>query len=234
MFLRGLFYAESLILAETGNSVGAIQIAGTSEAAQLPFFVAACDYTLIGEELFAASAYLTGEPQQLGSLKGQDAGSCSRRRSCLVRLRRWSRFPPICRRRRGSFLALTCLGGGNAMKSTIPWLIAAIAGCVMIAAYFIPAAQSWQDEAGNGSRFWPRSRSCWAAPISACRICRRFRPARQGWGYAAVTLITFRITLGVGMFKVGVPVEDPEHPGRAPIRPKGAPVVAVRVRATTL
>lgn len=42
--------------------------------AQLPFFVAACDYTLIGEEFFAASAYLSGEPEQLGSLKGQDVG----------------------------------------------------------------------------------------------------------------------------------------------------------------
>ncbi|MBI3862217.1 MAG: hypothetical protein HY290_10010 [Planctomycetia bacterium] len=73
-FYMGTFFAESLILAETGNSIGAIQIAGTSQAAQLPFFVAACDYTLIGEELFAASAYLSGEPQQLGSLKGQDAG----------------------------------------------------------------------------------------------------------------------------------------------------------------
>jgi hypothetical protein len=73
-FYMGTFFAESLILAETGNSIGAIQIAGTNEAAQLPFFVAACDYTLIGEELFAASAYLSGEPHQLGSLKGQDAG----------------------------------------------------------------------------------------------------------------------------------------------------------------
>jgi hypothetical protein len=73
-FYAGTFFAESLILAETGNSIGAIQIAGTAEAAQLPFFVAACDYTLIGEELFAASAYLSGEPHQLGSLRGQDAG----------------------------------------------------------------------------------------------------------------------------------------------------------------
>ncbi|MBS0264035.1 MAG: hypothetical protein JSS02_19020 [Planctomycetes bacterium] len=73
-FYLGIFFAESLILAETGNAIGAIQIAGTSETAQLPFFVAACDYTLIGEELFAASAYLSGEPHQLGSLKGQDAG----------------------------------------------------------------------------------------------------------------------------------------------------------------
>ncbi len=74
IFYMGAFYAESLILAETGNSIGAIQIAGTAMPAQLPFFVAACDYTLIGEELFAASAYLSREPKLLGSLKGQDAG----------------------------------------------------------------------------------------------------------------------------------------------------------------
>jgi Domain of unknown function (DUF6754) len=73
-FYMGAFYAESLLLAETGNSIGAIQIAGTAMPSQLPFFVAACDYTLIGEELFAASAYLSGEPDQLGSLKGQDYG----------------------------------------------------------------------------------------------------------------------------------------------------------------
>jgi hypothetical protein len=73
-FYMGTFFAESLILAETGNSIGAIQVAGTAMPAQLPFFVAACDYTLIGEEFFAASAYLSGEPDQLGSLKGQDLG----------------------------------------------------------------------------------------------------------------------------------------------------------------
>jgi hypothetical protein len=73
IFLLGTFYAESLILAETGKSVGAIQIAGTAMVSQLPFFIAACDYTLIGEELFAASAYLSREPKLLGSLKGQDA-----------------------------------------------------------------------------------------------------------------------------------------------------------------
>jgi hypothetical protein len=74
IFMQGSFYAESLVLAETGNSVGAIQIAGTAQASQLPFFVAACDYTLIGEELFVAGAYLSKEPRQLGSLKGQDMG----------------------------------------------------------------------------------------------------------------------------------------------------------------
>ncbi len=74
IFLMGAFYAESLILAETGFTSGAIQTAGTAMPSQLPFFVAACDYTLIGEELFAASAYLSKDPHQLGSLKGQDVG----------------------------------------------------------------------------------------------------------------------------------------------------------------
>jgi hypothetical protein len=68
----GKFYAESLILAETGALAGSIQIAGTDEIAQIPFFVVACDYTLIGEELYAASAYLGREPILLGSLKAQD------------------------------------------------------------------------------------------------------------------------------------------------------------------
>ena len=74
VFLQGQFYAESLLMAETGNSIGAIQIAGTDSEHQLPFFIAACDYTLIGEELYAASAYLSKEPMLLGSLKGQDWG----------------------------------------------------------------------------------------------------------------------------------------------------------------
>lgn len=68
----GAFYAESLLLAEEGQASGAIQIAGTANPEQLPFFIAACDYTLMGEELFAAGAYLSKEPLMLGSLKGQD------------------------------------------------------------------------------------------------------------------------------------------------------------------
>jgi hypothetical protein len=73
VLLFGYYYAEALMLAETGASTGAIQIAGTDSQSQLPFFITACDYTLIGEELYAASAYLSREPMLLGSLKGQDA-----------------------------------------------------------------------------------------------------------------------------------------------------------------
>jgi hypothetical protein len=73
-FLLGMFRAESLILAETGASTGAIQIAGTDSDTQLPFFITACDYTLIGEEFYAASAYLSREPVLMGTLKAQDFG----------------------------------------------------------------------------------------------------------------------------------------------------------------
>ncbi len=68
----GAYSAESLLLAEAGNQVGALQVAGTAMPLQLPFFVAACDQTLLGEELFAASAYITRDAGQLGSLAGQD------------------------------------------------------------------------------------------------------------------------------------------------------------------
>jgi len=72
IFLLGTFEAESLILAETGNSINAIQIAGTDSTIQLSFFIVACDYTLIGEELFAASGYLSGNKSILASVQAQD------------------------------------------------------------------------------------------------------------------------------------------------------------------
>lgn len=71
-FLMGDFYAESLIFAETANSIGAIQVASSTQITQTPFFIAACDYVLIGDEFYAASAYLTRQPVLVGSLVGQD------------------------------------------------------------------------------------------------------------------------------------------------------------------
>ncbi len=71
-FLFGLFAAEALIFAETGQQVGAIQVAGTPSTTQIPFFIAACDYVIIGDEFYAASAYLSREPTLLGSMVGQD------------------------------------------------------------------------------------------------------------------------------------------------------------------
>lgn len=71
-FFLGFFAAEALLMTETGNAIGAIQIAGSDAVTQIPFFITTCDYTLIGEELYAASAYLNREPMLLGTLKAQD------------------------------------------------------------------------------------------------------------------------------------------------------------------
>lgn len=71
-FLFGNFAAESLILAEAGEQIGAMQIAGTTSNEQIPFFVTSCDYTLLGEELYAAGAFFSEDPVQRGSLRGQD------------------------------------------------------------------------------------------------------------------------------------------------------------------
>jgi hypothetical protein len=73
-FFMGPFFAESLIFAETANTVGAIQVSASTETTQTPFFIAACDYVLIGDEFYAASAYLTRQPVYVGSLVGQDWG----------------------------------------------------------------------------------------------------------------------------------------------------------------
>ena len=120
-FYLGKFFAESLILAETGNSVGAIQVAGTAETTQLPFFVAACDYTLLGEELFAASAYLSGEPAQLGMVKGQDFGKLAAIVLILIgcALATWDSVSPLTKTgeplqqpRRAGWITDTVLKGG--------------------------------------------------------------------------------------------------------------------------
>lgn len=68
----GNFAAEALLLAEAGALRGAIQIASTTNVIQIPFFVACCDYTLLGDEMFAAGAWFSKDPKQLGAIYGQD------------------------------------------------------------------------------------------------------------------------------------------------------------------
>lgn len=71
-FLFGEHAAEAMVIAESGATVGAMQVAGTTNVYQLPFFIVACDYTLIGEDEYAAAAYLSPDPVQKGIVFGQD------------------------------------------------------------------------------------------------------------------------------------------------------------------
>jgi hypothetical protein len=70
----GPFYAESMLFSETFQRIGSIQLAGTARGYQIPFFAIVCDYLLIGEEIYAAGAYLSGDPVQVGTTRGQDYG----------------------------------------------------------------------------------------------------------------------------------------------------------------
>lgn len=71
-FLFGGHAAEAMVIAESGATVGAMQVTGSTNVYQLPFFLVACDYTLIGEDEFAAAAYLSPDPVQKGIIFGQD------------------------------------------------------------------------------------------------------------------------------------------------------------------
>jgi hypothetical protein len=70
----GAWYGETLLLAEAALQTGAIQIGSTARMYQLPYMVIVCDYVLIGEEMFAASAYVSRDPEKLGAIEGQDIG----------------------------------------------------------------------------------------------------------------------------------------------------------------
>ena len=98
------------------------------------------------------------------------------------------------------------------MKSTIPWLIAAVTGCVMIGAFFVPGAQGWRDEVGT----WFEILAAMAFVLGGANLftqhLQKISARRAGWGYSVVTLAAFLVTFIVGVLKVGVPGDDAEHP----------------------
>ena len=73
-FFVGDFSAEALEVAEAGRSEAFAQFGGTSNVDQLPFFMATCDQTLIGEELYTAQGYLSTDPEAISTIVGPDAG----------------------------------------------------------------------------------------------------------------------------------------------------------------
>jgi hypothetical protein len=73
--LFGTYWGQdTLMLPEAGVYAGAMQIGATAGIGTLPFFIAAMDYVLIGEELFVAGAIASGEPVQVSAIAGQDIG----------------------------------------------------------------------------------------------------------------------------------------------------------------
>ncbi len=54
------------------NNQGIDQVAGSTDPVALPFVYSSTEHTLLGEEVFAAGAYLSGEPQALAGVIAQD------------------------------------------------------------------------------------------------------------------------------------------------------------------
>lgn len=68
----GYFGNEAVYLGEQGASVGAMQVAGTTSPVTVAFIIPSCDYTLICEEVFAAGAYLSGDPVSTSDIASRD------------------------------------------------------------------------------------------------------------------------------------------------------------------
>lgn len=72
-FLMGAWWHEALVMIEAGARVGAMNVSGAAYTlGQLPWFVACSDYVLIGEEFYAASAYISRDPAETSLIAGQD------------------------------------------------------------------------------------------------------------------------------------------------------------------
>ena len=71
-FMFGGIQAEAIQTLGAAAVAGCMQFAGTARMFYFPFILCLCDYSLIGEELFAAAAAASGETIQLGTIRGQD------------------------------------------------------------------------------------------------------------------------------------------------------------------
>jgi hypothetical protein len=69
----GLYGPEVAALSEEAKDVGAVVIV-SGDVRSLAVTACIADYILIGEELYAAGAYLSKDPVQIGSIRGQDWG----------------------------------------------------------------------------------------------------------------------------------------------------------------
>jgi hypothetical protein len=111
------------------------------------------------------------------------------------------------------------------MKQTVPLMIAAATGFVLIVSYFIPYTETW----GEDAMAWFNILAAVAFILGGANLIRlnlqKISDRRPGWGYAAVTLLAFMVTLFLGLFKVGVqPMEAyPQNAWASPFDQPGSP-----------
>jgi hypothetical protein len=100
------------------------------------------------------------------------------------------------------------------MKRTIPLIIAAVAGYVMVVAFFVPPLIDWREDA----EMWFNILAAFAFILGGASILqmhlKKISDRRIGWGYSVICLAGFAFTLIVGLFKIGVP-PSPASPDRS-------------------
>ncbi|QDT56814.1 hypothetical protein Pan44_48740 [Caulifigura coniformis] len=116
------------------------------------------------------------------------------------------------------------------MKRTVPLLITAIVGFVLVCSAFVPAAESW----GEKALIWFDLLAGIAFILGGANLVgsqlKKISARRRGWGYALVTLVAFVITLTVGVLKLGVrPAQNQEFYGEsfAPLPVDQLPAVTI-------
>jgi hypothetical protein len=90
------------------------------------------------------------------------------------------------------------------MKRTVPLLITALGGFVLIGAYFIPPAQSW----GEKVSIWFDILASIAFILGGANLLKAHLKSvsdrARGWGYSVIVLVSFVATLVIGLAKIGV------------------------------
>jgi hypothetical protein len=70
----GFWRHAAILFSEALQRAGAVTLAGTDTIDNIAFMVAANNYSMIGEEMYAMSAYLSRDPIMTSALVGQDIG----------------------------------------------------------------------------------------------------------------------------------------------------------------
>lgn len=111
------------------------------------------------------------------------------------------------------------------MKRTIPLLITAASGFVLIGAYFVPYTQSW----GELAAIWFDILAAVAFILGGGNLLKthlkKISDRGAGWGYSGIVVASFLVTLGVGLGKIGVDPSPqfPEYAWSGQYRQLGSP-----------
>ncbi|MBL9140480.1 MAG: hypothetical protein JNK53_01320 [Phycisphaerae bacterium] len=94
------------------------------------------------------------------------------------------------------------------MNRNMAAILASLAGLLMVASAFFTSTQGLGETAVD----WFNILAAIAFVLGGASLTKmnlaRMSARTPGWGYSAVTLLAFAITLGVGLLKVGVPPSD--------------------------